>query len=664
MTKLHISSELALPLSFVTSTQAILAKKRVGKSYTAQVEAEELLEANQQVVVIDPTGAWYGLRSSPDGRSTGYPISIIGGKHGDAPLELDSGARWAEAIVSDRFSAIFDISLFDDVDWSRFIAEFLSTLYRLNESAMHLFIDEADVACPQTAQDKAQQKALRATNNIVRRGGLKGIGCTLISQRPALIDKSVLYMIDQLVVLQMNGELDLKQIKGWVKAHDLSDDVGEMISSLPSLPKGDAWVWAPNAGIFKRVTIRRKHTFDSGRTPEPGEAAVAAKVLAPVDVKRLGKSIASAVERAAANDPAALRKRIAELEARKSGSDAPPRVVEKRIITDEELRRLEAVADKCDALSKRIDDTGNELHEVLEVLTGEVIDLRAAIHLADQLPNGEPVKTNRQIASEHFAKDGKVSKQVGKYQIRVPAPKPSKPAPAPKAESTLDSGTLLNAIATLHNIELATFPALAAWLGMHPRNKTLLTAIGQLRSDGLLDGLQLTGNGAAVARPTKPSGTDQREQLRRPLSEGQQHALDMFATFEKLGRAHSHAALAAWLGVHPRNKGLLTDIGFLRDRGYLADSELTEIGRRASLPAFAGVTAGDIIAYLDESARPIVRLALKLGSVVDMTALATALDLHPRNKGLLTDLGKLRERGLITNDWPLKPTSVFPGVAS
>ncbi len=48
----------ALPLELVTSTQAILARKRSGKSYTASVEAEELLEAKQQIAVIDPTGAW------------------------------------------------------------------------------------------------------------------------------------------------------------------------------------------------------------------------------------------------------------------------------------------------------------------------------------------------------------------------------------------------------------------------------------------------------------------------------------------------------------------------------------------------------------------------------------------------------------------------------
>src|SRR5438045_218096 len=67
-TKLRISRTLALPLGFVTSTCALLGQKRVGKSYKASVLAEELLDADQQVVIVDPTSAWWGLRSSANGR--------------------------------------------------------------------------------------------------------------------------------------------------------------------------------------------------------------------------------------------------------------------------------------------------------------------------------------------------------------------------------------------------------------------------------------------------------------------------------------------------------------------------------------------------------------------------------------------------------------------
>src|SRR5271170_269731 len=146
--KLHISDDLSLPLDFITSTQAILAKKRVGKTYTAQVLAEELLAAGQQVVVIDPTSAWWGLRSSADGKSAGYPITIFGGRHGDLPLEATSGEVLANAIVADRFSAVLDVRLLKKGQRLRFIADFLEALYDKNTEAMHLFLDEADAYAP------------------------------------------------------------------------------------------------------------------------------------------------------------------------------------------------------------------------------------------------------------------------------------------------------------------------------------------------------------------------------------------------------------------------------------------------------------------------------------------------------------------------------------
>lgn len=100
-----ISPSLSLPMTFLTSTQGILAKKRRGKSYTAQVQAEELLRLKQQIVVLDPTGAWYGLRSSADGKRAGYPIVVFGGDHADVPLEATGGETLASAIVNEGFSA-------------------------------------------------------------------------------------------------------------------------------------------------------------------------------------------------------------------------------------------------------------------------------------------------------------------------------------------------------------------------------------------------------------------------------------------------------------------------------------------------------------------------------------------------------------------------------
>ena len=190
-TKLHISDNLSLPLDFVTQTQAILAKRGVGKSYTASVEAEEMLKAGQQVVVIDPTGAWFGLKSSADGKHAGFPIAVFGGEHADVPLEENAGEVIATAIVERRFSAIIDLSFLRKNQRNRFMTAFLETIFRLNRLAMHLFVDEAHTIAPQKPFGD-ETRMLGAIEDVVMLGRRRGIGCTLITQRPQVLNKNVL----------------------------------------------------------------------------------------------------------------------------------------------------------------------------------------------------------------------------------------------------------------------------------------------------------------------------------------------------------------------------------------------------------------------------------------------------------------------------------------
>lgn len=53
--KLKISEDISLPIDSITQTFSILAKRRVGKTYTASVIAEEFVKANLPFVVLDPT---------------------------------------------------------------------------------------------------------------------------------------------------------------------------------------------------------------------------------------------------------------------------------------------------------------------------------------------------------------------------------------------------------------------------------------------------------------------------------------------------------------------------------------------------------------------------------------------------------------------------------
>jgi hypothetical protein len=334
--------DVSLPLDFATQTTAILARKRMGKTYLASVMAEELAAAKLPFVVLDPTGAWWGLRSI-------YPVVIIGGAHGDVPLEPTSGKVIAELVVEHPGFYVIDMSLtISNADQDRFATDFAERLYRVKEAhrfPMMLFVDEADSFAPQRPFP-GQQRMLGAFEAIVRRGGIRGLGITMITQRPAVLNKNVLTQCEMLVVLQMTGPQDQAAVDDWVKRNGTKEQRDQMMHSLASLKVGEAWIWSPSwLELFKRVKIRERHTFNSSATPKVGDKAVAPPELAPVDLEKLGKEIAATVERAKENDPAVLRRRIRELEQRKvEAPKALPPIVERievPVITPEQMRLLE-----------------------------------------------------------------------------------------------------------------------------------------------------------------------------------------------------------------------------------------------------------------------------------------------------------------------------------
>jgi uncharacterized protein len=318
---LKIAKGVNLPLEVVTQTIAILAKRRAGKSYTMRKIAEELLDKGQQIVLVDPKGDQWGIRSSADGKAPGYPIVILGGEHGDIPLEVDSGELIAKLVVEERVSVLLDLSEFRKHEIATFMAIFLENLYRLKAKEIYrtpvmVIVDEADAIAPQKPQAN-EARMLGAIDDIVRRGGQRGIGCILITQRSAVLNKNVLTQAQILVVLRTIAPQDLAAMKAWIEVHGDLSQGKKLIESLPSLPIGEAWFWSPGwptaDGIFVRARVLPIVTFDSGATPKPGERQVVPKNLADIDLGVLKEKMAATIEKAKSDDPKELKKEIARL---------------------------------------------------------------------------------------------------------------------------------------------------------------------------------------------------------------------------------------------------------------------------------------------------------------------------------------------------------------
>lgn len=350
MSGLKVSRTVSFPLDAVTQTFGILAKKRAGKSNAAVVIAEEMFDAGIPFVVIDPKGDWWGMRSSSDGKKPGLSIPVFGGEHGDIALEPTSGDLVATLIAEKGLTCILDVSdtRFTKAQQVRFLIDFFATLYRKNRDPLHVFLEEADEYIPQKVTGDFSM-LVRQVEVLVKRGGFRGLGITMISQRSASINKDVLTQIDTLIVLQTTAPNDRDAVERWVEHHEQDS---EIIQSLAKLGKGEAWLWSPvwlvEHGMpeVQRIQFRRRHTFDSGATPTLGKVR-RATTLADIDLGEIEKRMAATIEKVKGEDPKHLKLRVRELERElaevKRSAPEPEQVrVEVPVMREEDIQRMEA----------------------------------------------------------------------------------------------------------------------------------------------------------------------------------------------------------------------------------------------------------------------------------------------------------------------------------
>lgn len=521
---LHIAESFSLPLELVTQTVAVLAKRRAGKSYLLARLVEELFAAGEQVVVVDPKGDWWGLRSAADGKKEGLSILILGGEHGDLKLAPGSGETVARMIVEERVSALLDLSEFRKGEVASFSTSFLETLYRLKakeefRTAMALVIDEADAIAPQRPQH-GEERMLGAAEDIVRRGGQRGIGCFMATQRAAVLNKNVLTQAQVLVALRTIAPQDLAAMNAWIDVHGTAEQRAKLMESLPSLPVGTAWVWSPGwpteRGIFQCVKVSARTTFDSGATPKSGEVRRAPKTFAEVDLAAVQKRMADAIEKQRADDPKELRRRIAELE--------------------------REVAKKPAAAPVRPHDAA-----VARLVDADLTQLR---RLLRRVVNDWSIAHNRALDSLFVCKRA-IDELDGELETRATSVSssrsPGKPLNASGRPMSAPGGARLNGSVTgrrdgqppggeLQEVDRRILTALAQYPQGRSRSQVLVLArysdtgtfrqsLARLRAAGWIigsrDGLQITDDGRAVlgSWDELPTGRDLAEHWFRKLDE-------------------------------------------------------------------------------------------------------------------------------------------------
>lgn len=302
---------------------AVIGMSGSGKTYTEKGWVEFLLTRHRHTVIIDPLGAWWGLRSSMSGRGKGFKIPIFGGEHGDVEIGVWDGPAVADIVLKQTVSCIIDLSGFrTGSDQRMFMEGFIGALRGKPKGVLNLIVDEADEFAPETVADRMGYRLKEDMVWIAKRGRLSGFVLHALTQRPADIAKSVLTQCQTLVVHQLIAPQDQKPAELWLKGNGDKETMTAVMSSLAGLETGERWVYSPKASILARGHSPAIATFDSSRTPEPGETLVEAKTLAQIDVSAikgaLAKPEAKDPEDAPAgpdsNEVAILHDRIVDLE--------------------------------------------------------------------------------------------------------------------------------------------------------------------------------------------------------------------------------------------------------------------------------------------------------------------------------------------------------------
>jgi len=313
---MDLSPNISLPIEAITQTFGVIGIKGSGKTYFAGKLYELFYAEGVQCIVLDPVGLWYGLRLNKAGTgASNISAPVFGGLHGDVPLTQDSAKVVASWLLESGSSAILDVSQFRKGVRKEFVADLCEELFHAQKkrrTPLHLFIDEAQIFVPQRPSP-GEQRMLGAMEDIVRLGRNFGIGVTLISQRPQSVNKEVLNQVEPLIVFQLAAAHERKAVEDWIVYSGA--DVKNELRSLSALQKGEGYFWSPSwMQRFEKFRCHEKETFDATATPTLGQKAAQPVELSPTDISNLSDKIKSMAERIASKDPAALEKKITELQ--------------------------------------------------------------------------------------------------------------------------------------------------------------------------------------------------------------------------------------------------------------------------------------------------------------------------------------------------------------
>jgi 5-bromo-4-chloroindolyl phosphate hydrolysis protein len=298
---------------------AILASSGMGKSYLTGVLMEETLENGGLLCVIDPEGEHFTLAER-------YPMLIIGGDHGNIPMEEDAVELVIDAMLSAGLSAVFDLSEFLDNEQQHLYAVIADKLFNAEQKyrrKIRLVVEEAQIYAPQRMAGgpsggrgaKKTMDPVLASQKIAKRGRKRAIDSLWATQRPASISKDILSQCNRFWFGGITSEQDYKAIKSFLT------EAGISFTDIKALQPGQFYFYGK--GHTEIIQVRKRICKHAGATPEAG--------------MQFQATVNSSLDKALAQLTEAVAKRSAERKQEQSESTRLKQVIRE---LEEENRKL------------------------------------------------------------------------------------------------------------------------------------------------------------------------------------------------------------------------------------------------------------------------------------------------------------------------------------
>lgn len=241
-------------VEILTGRGFITGKSGSGKSNSASVIAEELLDNNYNLLVVDPEGEYYGLKEK-------YEILHVGNDDlCDVQVTPQHAEQLAEIALERNMPIILDVSDYLDADEaSELIANVVRELFQKEKDVRKPFLLMIEEMQEYLPQQGGRDELSELLERVAKRGRKRGLGMLGMSQRPSSVDKDFITQCDWMLWHRLTWQNDIDVVR-----KVLGSEIAEQVEDLDT---GEGFLMTDWDESVERVQFKKKETHDAGATP-------------------------------------------------------------------------------------------------------------------------------------------------------------------------------------------------------------------------------------------------------------------------------------------------------------------------------------------------------------------------------------------------------------